>query len=100
MNHKNLYIYPQKTGIKLLVIYDQYNDIIIEYEKIIIHQIIHLNIGQNLDLKKLGSRGRHETNSQIKFKTIMFSVKTTASAGGAPYNNNKQVIFKKLCPIY
>ena len=64
------------------------------------------------------SRGAHNVNSQIKFKTTMLksslcdcsdayilvkgtiSISNTAAADAAVNKTNKKVIFKKLCSIY
>ena len=64
------------------------------------------------------SRGTYNTNSQIKFKTLMLksslrnysdayivvkgaiSVANTAAADAGANNNNKKVIFKKVCSNY
>ena len=82
-----------------------------------IHQVNHLYLGQKTGLKNDESRGRHNTNSQIKFKISMLksslhdcsdayihvqgtiTIPNTGTAA-APNNRKKKLIFKKMCSIY
>ena len=117
--HQKIDIYLQKKGNKLFIDYD---NIITEYQKIIIfldNALIQPSKFRTKVWVKIHdeSRGTYNTNCQIKFKTTMLksslcdysdvyifvkgtiAVNNIAATGTDANNANKKVIFKNCAPF-